>query len=383
MPVINGKTDKILFYVIIEGFLIYGIAMELIPNPGWLFTYPYLALMSMTGVKICIQGNNWKEWILTILLGFVAILSFKGSGDRAVLLITLGICCAKNVNLDKLLKIDLSIRIFATFLFVVLPFIGIIPNHIGVIIGGRPRTFFGWSHPNGMGQRMLLIVLEWIYIRHGRFKWYDYVGIVGIVVLLDLTANSRTAEILMLVILLLEASSMLLVQYGKKVYIIWTWFTLGIFWVSVLLPILVVGLYDGLREFFSEALGTVGSRFVLTASYVENHGITLFGSPYDSSKEEYLDMLFANVLFMRGVVFGVVIVLLSVLSIYFAYKKKNEKFLLLLFTFFAFGIMESEHINMIYSFFPVLLGIPVFNWFDNGSLRENTKCMVKFKNGEK
>lgn len=356
-----AKIDEVLLYIIIEGFLIYGILMQFLEDPGWLYLYPYLALMVLAGIKICIQGNTWKEWIFIILLGCVAFLSYRESGDRAVLVFSLSVCCVKNMNLDKLLRMDICIRIAAAILFIILPFVGIIPNHIGVMVGGRARTFFGWFHPNGMGLHLFLISLVWTYIRHRRFKWYDYAGIAGMVIFLDVTANSRTSEISMLGMLLMEAISVILEKHGKKVYVVWTWVTSSVLLISVALPVLVVGLRGKLDAFFSETLGTVGSRFILTWDFVENHGITLFGSPYDASREEYLDMLFANALFLRGIVFGIILIVLSVIGIYYGFYKKNERYLLLLAIFLMYGIMETEHFNIIYTFFPVLLGIPVLD----------------------
>ena len=42
-----NKINAILLMVIVEGFFLYGVAMELIEYPGWLYTYPYLALLVM------------------------------------------------------------------------------------------------------------------------------------------------------------------------------------------------------------------------------------------------------------------------------------------------------------------------------------------------
>lgn len=52
--------NSILLLIIVEGFYIYGVAMELIEYPGLLYTYPYLLLLTLSGVKMIIQKNTWK-----------------------------------------------------------------------------------------------------------------------------------------------------------------------------------------------------------------------------------------------------------------------------------------------------------------------------------
>ena len=56
--------------------------------------------------------------------------------------------CAKNIEIRKIVKLDLYIRIVRCILFFTLPFMGLMINEINIWIGGRTRTFFGWTHPN-------------------------------------------------------------------------------------------------------------------------------------------------------------------------------------------------------------------------------------------
>lgn len=357
----RGLTNEILFLVVIEGFLLYGVAMELIEYPGWLYTYPYLFLMLLAGIRICMQGNSIKEWAFVLCMGVIALFSYMGSHDRSALVIALVICCTKNVRLEKLVKLDFAVRLLSGIPYIVLPFIGMIPNHIKVMVGGRPRTFFGWYHPNGMGKSMMLICMEWCYLRHGRFRWYDYAGMVGLVAFLDVTANSRTSELLILGMLFLEALSTVLRKHNRKLCAAWTWLTLAALGGAVALPVFSVFFFERFSNVILEHMGTAGSRLHLTWSFVQVHGITLFGSSYTPGSDEYLDMLFANAIFLRGFIFGMVLLGLSGLAVWYAYRKKDERYLFLLFIFFTYGMMECEHLNPIYAFFPVLLGMPVFN----------------------
>ena len=69
------------------------------------------------------------------------------------------LCCAKNIEIKKIVKLDLYIRIVRSVLFLTLPFMGLMINKINVWIAGRTRTFFGWTHANMMGLDFLLLAM--------------------------------------------------------------------------------------------------------------------------------------------------------------------------------------------------------------------------------
>ena len=359
-----NKINAILLMVIVEGFFLYGVAMELIEYPGLLYTYPYLALLGLLVVKICIQNNSWKEWIASAIVLGIGFLSWHFSGDRSSLLFALAICGCKYADLDRLLKIDVAVRTISVIVHIFLPFTGMIVNNVDVIIGGRPRTFLGWGHPNGMGISFLMICAEWICLRHRKMRWFEYAGITGLVVFLDLTANSRTSEAVILLLLLLEVISTKLFREEEKELFFWRWISSGTLLVSILMPVIgtVISLVLGYST--AEKLGTMGSRFILTDQFIKNHGFTLFGCGYIAEQNEYLDMLFANCFLRRGLLFGILVLILCILAIWRGVKKKNISYLILLFVMFLLGAAEQEHVNLIYSVFPVLLGISIWDLSD-------------------
>ena len=61
-----------------------------------------------------------------------------------------------------------------------------------------------------------------------------------------------------------------------------------------------------------------------------------------------------------GVVIAVIVFALFVISIIYGYRRKDEKYLILLLFVLLRSTMESEHLNLIYSWFPVLLGMAVW-----------------------
>lgn len=371
MKLSKGQYDiinSILLLIVVEGFYIYGVAMELIEFPGLLYTYPYLLLLSLLGVKMFIQKNTWKEWILSAAFIVCGYLSWKACGDRSSFLFMITICACKNVDIDKLIKSDVIVRLSSIILRISLAFIDIVPNNVNVEIGGRERTFFSWGHPNGMGMCMLLLCVEWIYVRHKKMRWYEYILIVGLVIFLDRTVNSRTSELVILVMLALEWLSTVIKKMGSSFL---KYACMGSLILCIASPVIGIGICDILGNELTRKIGTMGSRFALTSRFLHENGITICGHAYREDVYDYLDMLFANCLLRRGVLFGLIVLILSILCVRFAVKTVNEKMLLILTAMFLFGVAEQEHLNLIYSAFPVLLGIAMWKTLEQEKIIYN------------
>lgn len=102
--------------------------------------------------------------------------------------------------------------------------------------------------------------------------------------------------------------------------------------------------------------------------FYDAHGLTLFGSPYNPEIFDYLDMLFAYLTLHMGIVLALVVLVLMVRTIWYGYRTKDEKLLLFFLFVLLRSTIESEHFTLVYAFFPVLLGLSV--WEQNGA--ENT-----------
>lgn len=224
------------------------------------------------------------------------------------------------------------------------------------------RIGFGWQVPNAMGFSFTVICMEWMYLRHRRFRWYDYAGILSIVIFVDRTANSRTAEILMLGIMAVELVCTYL-EKRKQGFELYKLCTVGcgtLLAADVMCFGCAMWLYFFNQPIWNSLQTTLTVRFRLPGEYFAAHGISLFGSPYNPDVYDYLDILFGYLTLHLGIVIAVIVFVLFVISIIYGYRKKDEKYLLLLVFVLLRSMIESEHLNLIYSWFPVLLGMAVW-----------------------
>lgn len=360
----SGRVEEIIFYAVIVEFQLFGSIWAMLNVSGKPYLFLYWGFIGLAIVKLFLQRNTWKEWMLIGSFGVIAVLSWQGSRDKTALLLMLGVCCSKHVNLNKLLKIDILGRLLSSAALIAFPLAGICENQM-IVDRGIERIYFGWQAPNGMGLSFLIICMEWMYLKHSRFCWYDYVGISGVIVFLHQTANSRTAELLIVCILIVE----LFCAFSKKMackmeeYKLWGLACAGALLLDLLFPAAAMCMHIFGNSAIMNFDENLGYRFQLPGMFYDAHGLTLFGSPYNPEIYDYLDMLFAYLTLHMGIVLALVILVLMAGTIWYGYRTKDEKLLLLFLLILLRSTIESEHFTLVYAFFPVLLGLPV--WKEN------------------
>lgn len=357
------KINEILLYALIVEFQLYGSVWAMLNVTGIPYMFLYWGFVGLGLIKLCIQRNNWKEWLFTAFFGVLAICCWRSSLDKAPLLMMLAVCCSKHVKLDRVIKIDLIARLVSTSIMILFPLFGICENKMRYEREVN-RIYFGWEAPNGMGLAFLVIGMEWMYLRHRRFRWFDYSGIAAMILLLHFTANSRSSELLLALILFVEATGRLRERYMKRLeeYRLWTLGCVIALPVSLLVPLLALLWYRFGKDTLMRLEGTFIARFQFPGMLWAEHGLTLFGSPYDSGFYNYLDMFFAYLIIHLGVLMAAVFLILIARAIWYGYKKKDEKLMLFLLIILIRGMVESEHFNFVYAFFPVLLGMAFWDW---------------------
>lgn len=358
-----NRINEILLYVIMIEFHLFGSVWAMINVRGIPYLLLYWGFVGLALLKLCIQGNTWKEWLFIIGFGVIAVCSWKGSDDKTPLLLMLGVCCSKGVNLDRLIKIDLIVRIFSTISLIVLPVVGLAANHAHVWHTGRYRDYFGWEAPNGMGLAILIICMEWMFLRHLRFKWYDYAGMLLLNIFLNYTANSRFAELLIMGVIAAEFVSSIWekTKLSDREYLLWTAGCAGALALAVLAPLSAIILYIYQNAFLMGLKGSLLSRFQIAGKFYAVNGISLFGHPYNPEVYDYLDMSFAYLSLHLGIAIALIVFVLMIGTIVRSYQRKDTKLLLIFMFVLLRSVFESEHFTLVYSFFPILLGTAVWN----------------------
>ena len=319
----------------------------------------YHILLFMLLLKNIMQKNSILDWIFLIILLYLCRKSYQYNFDFYNIFGTLMfLFCAKNIDLQKIIKLDLYIRIIRSILFFTLPFMGLMINEVNILIGGRTRTFFGWTHPNMMGLDFLLLAMDIMYLRKECKKWYDCILYAVFIIFLDRTANSRTAEAIIAMFIVIHLLSIVIPKnWFHKMMVL---FTSGAFLLCVCIPFIGSYLYIRKPELFLQHDGTMLSRIQLTTTfYLRNGGVGFYGFPIED--EDCLDMMFAYIGLHWGIAAFIIIVAAITYAIYKASSEQNTIFLVLLFSFLVYGWAEVAPIYPVYSYFSLLLGYYIMN----------------------
>ena len=345
----------ILYFLLGMYYPLFSFMRQTVPQYWNQVTLFYHILLILLLVKVILQKNSVLDCFFLIVLLYLCYKSYQYNYDFYNIFGTMMfLCCAKNIEIKKIVKLDLYVRIVRSALFLTLPFMGLMINKINVWIGGRTRTFFGWTHANMMGLDFLLLAMDIMYLR----KWYDCILYAGFIIFLDLTANSRTAEAVIAMLIVIHLLSIVIPKnWFHKMMVL---FTSGAFLLCVCIPFIGSYLYIRKPELFLQHDGTMLSRIQLTTTfYLRNGGVGFYGFPIED--EDCLDMMFSYIGLHWGIAAFIVIVAAITYAIYKASSEQNTVFLVLLFSFLVYGWAEVAPIYPVYSYFSLLLGYYIMN----------------------
>ena len=349
----------ILYFLLGMYYPLFSFMRQTVPQYWNQVTLFYHILLILLLVKVIIQKNSVLDCFFLLVLLYLSYKSYQYNYDFYNIFGTMMfLCCAKNIEIKKIVKLDLYVRIVRSALFLTLPFMGLMINKINVWIGGRTRTFFGWTHANMMGLDFLLLAMDIMYLRKECKKWYDCILYAGFIIFLDLTANSRTAEAVIAMLIVIHLLSIVIPKnWFHKMMVL---FTSGAFLLCVCIPFIGSYLYIRKPELFLQHDGTMLSRIQLTTTfYLRNGGVGFYGFPIED--EDCLDMMFSYIGLHWGIAAFIVIVAAITYAIYKASSEQNTVFLVLLFSFLVYGWAEVAPIYPVYSYFSLLLGYYIMN----------------------
>lgn len=349
----------ILYFLLGMYYPLFSFMRQTVPQYWNQVTLFYHILLILLLVKVILQKNSVLDCFFLIVLLYLCYKSYQYNYDFYNIFGTMMFpCCAKNIEIKKIVKLDLYVRIVRSALFLTLPFMGLMINKINVWIGGRTRTFFGWTHANMMGLDFLLLAMDIMYLRKECKKWYDCILYAGFIIFLDLTANSRTAEAVIAMLIVIHLLSIVIPKnWFHKMMVL---FTSGAFLLCVCIPFIGSYLYIRKPELFLQHDGTMLSRIQLTTTfYLRNGGVGFYGFPIED--EDCLDMMFSYIGLHWGIAAFIVIVAAITYAIYKASSEQNTVFLVLLFSFLVYGWAEVAPIYPVYSYFSLLLGYYIMN----------------------
>ena len=300
--------------------------------------------------------NRKKELIFTVIYVVITYISMKVSDSNSILLILLFLIAMKQMDFDKIVKIDFYVKLFFMICVIILYKLGFTENYYMDRSDGTVRSSMGFSHPNVFGTYVFLLCCEHIYLNRKNIKLFNYVILIICGLLVYYASDSRTAQfgILVLGILTVLYNKGIIVKLMKLKFV-----PMFFSYLFVLLTIIsyVAGLaYINNNESILKFNNLVNNRIKMTAVFINNYDITLFGNDIEllgtkAAKEEgkkakVLDNSYAKILLQYGILTYLMLASFFVRGVKKATKEEKYMLTLLLSLFCIYGIMENV-LNML------------------------------------
>lgn len=316
-----------------------------------------------------------KQYILLTIVGILFLMSAYRTKNYQFVITFIFILSATRMSIDKLIAIDLKVRIPLVFIVCALGYSGVILNRLDYDIRGfgLERQALGFTHPNNLGAMMMVITIYLFYKKHKNFRVQDYLLLLVADYICWGVAVSRTSSIIITGIILVEcldsAVSFLLngmlLQKIKRVAID----IAGLFTLIVPLGSIYLGINYSTTPFYIALDSLFNSRFYLMHTALKNNGITLLGqyikviswtSNVVAEETNAVDNLYGYILINFGTIFFAIVILTLVISYIYASKKGERKICLCILFFIIAGFCENKMFYIGANVFTLYIAVALY-----------------------
>ena len=322
----------------------------IIQYEGWWFRITFL----LFGLSLITTKRTLKEWICLILFGAVGVISYKATGRNEIVRWIVFIWACQGKDMKKVLKCTFwytAIGCGIIFLLSVLGIYGTVAHTaiyraseawaVGV---EETRYCFGMGHPNAF--HCMVLVLTWlgIYCYGEKIKWYGYVLLSALHILLYLFTVSRTG-------LLMSVGSLgifIVVKYWKKLSSYRWPYVAGILTVAGLVGFSVfMAKYSVHHPLLKQMDGVLSGRITNLYYNSTNHEGMLNTWYLWSAPEnvEFFDLGIIRMFYWYGIIPGILYYLAQCRLIWCGYKKKDILLPAMVVVITIYSVFEAHFIS--------------------------------------
>lgn len=328
--------------------------------------------LGMAIVYFFIQSKTYtlKSFVLLILIGVILVISSYQSKNIDLLSSFLLIASSKNIDFDKYIKFVFRWSIIFLIFVLLLHFFGCTNDYIDIRPNGVYRSSMGFAHPNTFGYILMIIAIEYIYIKRDKIKLRNAIVLIPYICIINYFSNSRSSTIVLIMLMIFIFFQKIFgekIVYNKIIqFLIKHSFILLFLFISFGLL-----LYSKSNEFGNLLNDLLSKRLYWLNYYVTNYDISLFGQNIEIISLKLANMLnvtyaaLDNVYYYILLNYGVIVFLL----IAYAYRKLFEFFyknhdtieIILFLLINIYGLFEKTTIIINLNCFLIMFGIILYN----------------------
>lgn len=377
-----------IFYI---GFLLFLISnmfsnISLFKQYGNFIDYIGIILMFISGTIRIIKAvkenqlnYDIKKILIYILIGLIALISALKTTDKQFIKLMIIIYSCYGISFDSIIKYDFSFRlIFLVILFVLSNF-GIINNNI-VLRGTTKRLSFGFSHPNSFAAQILMLYIEYVFIKKIEYKKITKkfiafsLSTIIITIFIGITTNCRTVELLIVLFYIYILLKNIINKIFYKKFFIYLFKYLYTIFLAVSF-ILAMSFKNNENQIAVNRINSLLSgRINYSRYYIDKYNVNLLGNKiYENDMNNATDANLPYYPFDNGYIYNIVVngaLITIILMILFSkiinktIEEKKYDYVFIIVTWLIFGIFESCYLNINYNIFLLLMFKNYLN--DNG-----------------
>lgn len=376
---IESKLSFSLPYIyslyILNYFIVSATDLSFIPAVNFFGRIVNFFVFGYLLITFLVIEKSIKNWILSISILSLAILSMYFTGERDILIFFLFFFCSFNINFNNFLKIDLITRLICFSLILLLFYLGLTRDVI-LFRDGVPRHSLGLYHPNTLGMLIFTIVIDYIALNWKKISLKNFLVIFIALYFIYKFPNSLTAIYAILISLVFLFFSKFFDKKMIRNLLIYIPVFLAFF--SVYLAMLG----NNLKTLIPQYDSLFSGRLWYFSYLYSNYKFTLFGNKileldagYARSRMfnvRYLDNAYLSLAIRYGIIlFVIFIILLLILSIYFTRTNKlNLLFIIIIFSIYSF----TENI-LFRPEFVIICMMGSFYAYKNYLIKENERVI--------
>lgn len=302
-----------------------------------------------------------KRYKLFDFLKYIAILGVLlaveiSNSDRSLLIYVLFVILAQYIDVEKLLRYDIILKICILAVIVGMSLVGITSNY-SAVINDNYKQAWGFSHPNVFTGYALIILVEWLCARYKSMKWPEWLLIVLCALAIMQIGGGRSSIYTFAVVLLLY----LLAKFAHRIFLLKP-VRIAFMVITPLMAIIsfwVVSLYNQGNAAVIALNTVMTGRISLAARFLNTYSIGLFGQEieYVGSRASQASNIAANILdnaYIRCALdWGLLVLVAIIISYVILFRKllnsQRIDFALLCLFFVLLGIGETYMLRPVYN----------------------------------
>ena len=325
----------------------------------------YFALLLLF-FGILIQMGKIKKRKIPLILGvsILFFISFITCKDYSLLFLVFLLFYMQGIDFNSFIKKDMYFRIIAIILVLLAYKLGLTDNYYALRENGLVRSSMGFSHPNSFGIYIMCICADYIYLKLGKLKLYDYIIFSILIYIISIYSNSRTSQIAILMLLIF------CIIINKFKFDFTKSKTAKMFILGLPFLLILISLYLGMNfEYnskFSSLNKILSGRLSYANYYLNHYSFNLFGNNLlttsnliNQDKPLILDNSYLTLLLKFGVVSTIIFICIIEKIMIDGFRKENKTLILimivLLITSFSENYLFQYQTNVFLLYFATSL----------------------------